>query len=506
MTFETFRPLRASKTTLGRAPAGRPHELAEIGTTAQPRFVPQHNNLTSAATQFETAPSTPESISKVQSEPELARRLLSASLWSFVIYVSGAGLTFLAQLVIARKIGAPSYGIYSYVMAWTTLLSYMAALGFNIALLRFLAAYTATGQWSLARGIIRFAFRRSLLVAMAIAIGGGAAELLLDHDFPQEMAIGLATVPLAVLYVLGSSTVRALGGVISAIAPERLVRDGLMMVLVVLAGMLSARPVDASTVLIALLISSAVTAGIVGLSLRKLWPPQLRAAVPEYAPGDWWYLALPVMIMIGLEVLMSRAGVILLGWIGDTRSAGIFALGLNLALLLALPRMAVGTFFSPTVSKLHAHQKDTELQNLFGRATALSLSGTIALALPLLVLMTPLLRLFGHDFSATAPIATILIVGQIFAAATGPQMNLLTMTGHEWAATVILVVGAIINITACAVGIVLFGAIGAAVATATINVAWNAAMGIYLYKRVNMLPGLVYAVAQFRRRGRGQEV
>ena len=84
-------------------------------------------------------------------------------------------------------------------------------------------------------------------------------------------------------------------------------------------------------------------------------------------------------------------------------------------------------------------------------------------------------------------------------------MNLLTMTGHEWAATVILMVGAVINITACAVGIALFGAMGAAVATATINVAWNAAMGIYLYKRVNMLPGLVYAVAQFRRRGRGQE-
>ena len=146
MTYETFGPLRARKPTLGRAPAGRPHELAEIDTTAQPRFVPQHNSLTSDATQFEPAPSTPESISKVQSEPELARRLLSASLWSFVIYVGGAGLTFLAQLVIARKIGAPSYGIYSYVMAWTTLLSYMAALGFNIALLRFLAAYSATGN------------------------------------------------------------------------------------------------------------------------------------------------------------------------------------------------------------------------------------------------------------------------------------------------------------------------------------------------------------------------
>jgi O-antigen/teichoic acid export membrane protein len=444
--------------------------------------------------------SAPENVgvSTAQSAPELARRLSSASLWAFVVYVGGAGLTCLAQLVIARKIGAPSYGIYSYVSAWTILLSYIAALGFNIVLLRFLAAYCATEQWSLARGIIRFAFGRSLLVAMVIAICGIAAALSLAHSFPHELAIGMATVPLTALYVLGSAAVRALGGVISALAPERLVRDGLMVALVVLAGMLSATPVNATTVLIALMVSSAVTAGILGLSLRILWPPQLRSAVPAYAPGDWWHLALPVMIMIGLDVLMSRAGVFLLGWIGDTRAAGIFALGLNLALFLVLPRMAVGTFFSPTVSKLHAQQNEAALQSLFARATVLSLVGTVALALPLLFLTEPLLRLFGEDFVATAPIARILVVGQIFAAATGPQLNLLTMTGHERAAAAILMVGAALNVVACAIGIAFFGAIGAAVATAATNVAWNAAMAVYIYKRVNMIAGLLFAVVEFR--------
>jgi len=489
MTIETFGQPRASKATIRGVATRLRSEFTNRDLPARPQTSdPRDSNSADSAVES-------DGFSRARSEPELARRLLSASLWSFAIYVGGAGLTFLAQLVIARKIGAPNYGIYSYVMAWTTLFSYMAALGFNIALLRFLAAYCATGQWSLARGIMRFAFRRSLLVATIIAIGGGAAELLLAHDFPEEMAIGLATVPLAVLYVLGSAAVRALGGVISAIAPERLVRDGLVMVLVLLAGTLSS-PVNATTVLIALMISSAVTAGIVGLSLRRLWPAQLRTAVPKYAPGEWWHLALPVMLMIGVEVLMSRAGLILLGWIGDTRGAGIFALGLNFALLLALPRMAVGTFFSPTVSKLHANQDHVALHNLFGRATLLSLAGTIALAIPLLVMMEPMLHLFGQDFAATAPIAAILIFGQVLAAATGPQLNLLTMTGHEWAAAGMLVVGAVVNIAACTAGILLFGAVGAAVATAATNVAWNLAMGFYLYKRINIRPGLLYAMVQ----------
>jgi O-antigen/teichoic acid export membrane protein len=476
-----------------------------IGGAARSRADPDHNGAMSCARKLAPAASATERVglSAVPSDSELGRRLANASLWSFVIYVGGAGVTCLAQLVIARKIGAPSYGVYSYVMAWTTLLSYMAALGFNTVLLRFLAAYCATEQWSLARGIIRYAFGRSLLVAMVIALCGAAAEFSLADGFPNEMAIGLATVPLVALSVLGSAAARALGGVISAIAPERLARDGLMMVLVVLAGMLSATPVGAKTALIAFMVSSAVTAGILGLSLRRLAPPRLRSAMPAYAPGDWWHLALPVMTMIGVEVLMSRAGVILLGWIGDARAAGIFALGLNIALLLVLPRLAVGTFFSPVVARLHAQQNQTVLQSLFARATVLSLAGTLALALPLLLLTGPLLHLFGEDFAATAPIAQILIAGQILAAATGPQLNLLTMTGHERVAAAILVVGAIINIVACSISITLFGAIGAAVATAATNVAWNAAMAIYIYKRVNMIAGLFFAFKKFRRPAAG---
>ncbi len=436
-------------------------------------------------------------------DTELSRRLANASLWAFMVYVGGAGLTCLAQLVIARLIGTKSYGIYSYAVAWTTLLSYIAALGFNTVLLRFVPAYSATGRWSLTYGLIRYAFGRSALLAAVIAIGGIATVFLLPHDANRELTIslviGIATVPLVTIYVLAGSAVRAFGGVVSAIAPERFGRDGLMVVLVLVALGLHVTPVDATTVLLALMASSAFTAGVLGLSMRKLWPPQLRSVTPAYAKADWWHLGIPVVIMIGVEILMSRAGLILLGWSGDAHAAGLFALGLNLALFLVLPRMAVGTFFSPSVSKLHAHRNDAALQNLFARATVLSLLGTAVLALPLLILTEPLLRFFGEEFVAAAPIAQVLVIGQLLAAATGPQLNLLTMTGHERAATLIMLVGAAVNLTACAIGIAYFGAMGAAVATAVTNVVWNTAMVVYIYKRVNMMAGLLHAIWEFRR-------
>jgi O-antigen/teichoic acid export membrane protein len=159
--------------------------------------------------------------------------------------------------------------------------------------------------------------------------------------------------------------------------------------------------------------------------------------------------------------------------------------------------MAVGTFFAPNVSRLHANQDESALQSLFARATVLSVAGTITLALPLLLLTEPLLQFFGDDFVAAAPITQVLIAGQIVAAAMGPQQSLLTMTGRERVAAGLMVLGVIINVFGCAIGIALYGAMGAAVATAATNLIWNGAMAIYISKRVNMSAGLPFAIAEF---------
>ncbi|TIT53922.1 MAG: exopolysaccharide biosynthesis protein, partial [Mesorhizobium sp.] len=72
---------------------------------------------------------------------DMGRSLGYASIFALMIYIGGAGLTSLAQLLIARLVGSTSYGIYSYVLAWTSVLGYLATLGFNISLLRFVSTY-----------------------------------------------------------------------------------------------------------------------------------------------------------------------------------------------------------------------------------------------------------------------------------------------------------------------------------------------------------------------------
>ncbi len=433
---------------------------------------------------------------------DMGRRLVQASVFALLVYIGGAGLTSLAQLLIARLIGPRNYGIYSYVLAWTSMLAYLATLGFNVSLLRFVPAYRASGRLDLARGVIKFALQRSLVTATLFGMAG-AAFFLIFSDHAQRgleisIMLGMAAVPLITAYALGATLVRAFGGVVSALLPERIVRDGLLLVLVAIAAVSGLRAVDAPMVMLAALLSSAITVGLVFATAARLEPPGLRQAGTSYASKEWWLAVPPLMLITGLDVFVSRAGVMVLGWIGHIREAGIFALALNVALLVGLSRIAVGTMFSPTAADLHARGDRIALQKLFARATMLSFGGGIAVAIPLLVIVEPFLSFFGEGFAAGAPIARVLILGYVFVALCGPQQNLLTMTGNEWDAATTMIAGAVANIIACALGVALYGLIGAAVGVALALAIWNVAMAIYIRKRLKILPGLVFALQSLR--------
>jgi O-antigen/teichoic acid export membrane protein/thymidylate kinase len=433
---------------------------------------------------------------------DVSRRLAQASAFALVVYICGAGLTSLAQLLIARLIGPRNYGIYSYVLAWTSILAYLATLGFNVSLLRFVPAYRASGDLDLARGVIKFALQRSLAIAASFGVIGAALVILFsDHSqrgFEISNLLGAVAVPLITAYALGATLVRAFGGVVSALLPERILSDGLLLLLVATADFLRLRAVDAPTVMLAVVISSAITVVLVFMMSAKLQPPGFSHVRPSYAPREWWSAIPPLMLITGLDVFVSRAGVMVLGWGNHIHEAGVFALALNVALLVGLSRIAVGTMFSPTAADFHARGERMALQNLFARATILSSVGALAVAIPLLVIVEPFLRFFGEGFVAGAPIARVLVLGYFFVGLCGPQQNLLTMTGNEWAAAKTMVAGAVANAIACVIGVALNGLMGAAVGVALALAVWNVGMAIYIYKRLKILPGLISALQLHR--------
>lgn len=445
----------------------------------------------------EAAPSDKEETRK---QADLGRRMTSASAQAFALYVGGAVLTSLVQLQIARLIGTDGFGLFSYVLAWTSFLSYIATLGFHVAVLRFVPVHAAREEWALVRGVVLFAIGVSAAASLILAgIGTAVIVAVADHIPDAKEAgllIGMATIPAMTMYLISAALVRAFGGVVTALLPERIARDALLSALVAAMAAFAFRPVDAPGVLTALLVSSVLTAALAFVLMLRILPAYLKGVRPDFSIGQWCATVLPMTVLSLLDVLMMRTGVILLGWLEHIREAGIFALGFSIATLILLPRVAVGTMFAPTAADLHARDDHAGLQRLFARAALLSFAVSGLLAAPLLVFMEPVLGFFGKDFVEGANIARLLVLGQLIAAAMGPQQHLLTMTGQERLAALAMGVGAALNVVGCLVGIHLFGALGAAVATTVVIVVWNAIMAVGIYRRLDLRPGLVWALSE----------
>jgi O-antigen/teichoic acid export membrane protein len=423
------------------------------------------------------------------------KRVVRGGITAFALYMAGVGLAYCSQLAIARVVSAETYGVYAYVLAWISVLAYFSALGFDVALLRFLPLYETNHAWALLRGVIRYAERRVTLVSAVVVVFGVSFVMLrtesLSPALKDTFLIGFTLVPVLSLLWIRCAVARAFGGVVSAVAPDRIVRDGTLLVLVLVASLGRREHVDAPFVMIATLVSSVLSLGLATTLVHRLQPGALANVAPAYAASTWRLTALPLVAMGVTEVLMNRTGVLLLGWIGDTKSSGIYSLAFNIGFVVTLPRAAINTLFAPTVSALFTQKNQAMLQVLIGKSALWTLCTAAFIAASLFVLAEPLLAWFGNEYVAGVPALRILLIGHVIAAGAGSQIQVMTMTGSERGAAALLILGALSNIVAGAVLIGLFGLVGAAIATAVVQVILNIAMALFIWRRLHLLSGVL---------------
>ena len=108
---------------------------------------------------------------------------------AFVVQVIGAGISLLAQIFIARVLGANSYGEYIYVITWLNILLLLGKIGFDQSTLRFVASYRGLEKWGLLRGFLRRSQQLSLLFSLATSFIAICITWLLKNQIENKLII-----------------------------------------------------------------------------------------------------------------------------------------------------------------------------------------------------------------------------------------------------------------------------------------------------------------------------
>ena len=416
---------------------------------------------------------------------ELASRVGLA----FWLQVSGTGLAYGLQVVLARWLGAAEYGLYTFILAWATLLALVSGLGFPTAVLRFIPEYLAAKDGRHLRGLLRRSRQMVGAVSLVLAVAGTLAVEVLSRaellERPAPWRVGLWLVPLLALLGLYAETARALHRIALAYAPTRL----LVPVLLIAGGGVGLAlhpPLTSTSVLavsgIAYLAAGALQALLVRRSLSTPTPD----AVPFYQTRAWLEVSLPMLLITGFLIILNRVDVLMLGALVDPEAVGPYNVASRTASLVTFTLTAINTVVAPMFSAHHARGARADLQALLARTVRWSFWSSAGTALGLSLLAEPVLGLFGPEFVAARGVMLVLLAGHVVSASVGSAGYLLNMTGQQNRTAVVYGVSALINVVLNVGGILWLGALGAALATALSMMLWN----LWLYRIVVKTLGL----------------
>jgi O-antigen/teichoic acid export membrane protein len=401
------------------------------------------------------------------------RGLARGAVVAFVLQGFGAALTFAMQVLLGRWMGVDDFGVYSFTLAWAGLVAVVAGVGLPITVLRFIPAFLSQGDYPRVRGILGASVLITVVVSFGIALAGSAVVVLVGGGNPDWVVIaGLWIAAGLTLRTLFQEIARGFRLLALAYAPGMVLRP----LFIILGG--AAFVVFGGTLgsVAALGVTVAAIAGPLLLQGGRFWwkvGPAVRRAAPIYETRVWMLVALPLLLVIGFELVLSETDIVMVGAFLGAKSAGVYTAASKTSALVTMIVVSVNAIAAPMYSSLWAQGRVEELGRLAHRVAVWVFWPSLLASLVLGIGAKPILGLFGAEFSEASWVLIILLVGHLISAATGSVGYLMTLTGHQREAAHVYGGVAVLHLVVSVVGIELFGTVGAALAISFSNAVWN---------------------------------
>lgn len=404
------------------------------------------------------------------------------ALAAFAVRVASAALIYISQVALARWIGGHDYGIYVAVWTCVLALSSLSQLGLNMALIRLLPAYSAHGQWDLARGVL-YGSRLMALSAATLIAGTSILWLLVagpdaagDHQWPAILA--LVCLPMCALSDVHDGIGRAKGWIVIALAPPYVLRP-LLLLLAMLAARICGLEMTVQTALGAAIVASWAATAVQFVLIERRLAVSVPSGPRRYDVRGWLTTSLPLLVIGFADIVLQSCDVIVISRVLAPDQVAIYFAAAKTMSLVMFVHYAVGSAVANRLAALGARGERAEVQRLVSEAAAWTFWPSLIATIAILVCGWPLLRLFGPEFTAAYPTMFILSVGFLARSAFGPGEFVLNMLGEERRCALVLVGAASASLLLNIALVPSLGITGAAVATA-LSLACGAILNSYL--------------------------
>lgn len=381
---------------------------------------------------------------KILSEPRWVRLLSrhGRGLLAAALRLGGALLQVLSAIFVARIASPTQAGFFFIGFAVITLVAVLCRAGFDQAMTRIVSADFALERSRAAADTIealiaRFLRRTLVLCPLLIAAGAGALYLLPIADADAALVVALLPFVLGVPFLgvasLTGIALQAAGRPLLSVLTMFVIHNLCLMAAALAPA--SAREVGAFNYafLLGCILAALFGAGVLALTLRSRLVTHNSGAQPDPIEREREVRALVqenAGTVIGNLVLVWGP-LSLLGALSSPLEAARFGIAARSAQLVSFALPALNFVLAPRFSVLHATGMYAELRQSLLRSSLLSLALSSVVAVPMIVLATPIMSFFGEGYASGAMLLILLAAAQWANGASGAAIQFLAMTGSE---------------------------------------------------------------------------
>ncbi|MCA6122521.1 polysaccharide biosynthesis C-terminal domain-containing protein [Bradyrhizobium sp. WSM 1704] len=407
---------------------------------------------------------------------------------TILLKVGSGGLAFALFSLAARTMSPDAFGDFATWLSVAQMASVVGLVGQELLLVRFLNEYQVRGEADLTKGVLLSSLRNSA-IGMLIAIAAiSAAAWLRGEWWLMILAVAAFTAVNAGL-MLGSQTARALVSILMG-EGNREFFWRVAVVLLLIAALFGHRQLSPTEMLTAM--TAAMFVGLlvqIVAIVRAL--PNLREVTARSEPSRWRTSGFRYWLASILEAANQYFDVILVYWMLDPATAGIYFAASRLANIFAMLSAALYTFGARRLPSLYFSQNFRGLEHtlkLMAEVTALC----VVTGLVIVWVGAPhLLGLFGPHFAEQKWVLIVLALGTAIQAAGGPSATILQLTGHEREYVPVLVANVTLRLAGFLVLIPWLGVLGAAIsATVSLTLA-TVALNVLCRRRAGVDPSVL---------------
>lgn len=367
------------------------------------------------------------------SQPAALPKSSRPTAMTLAIFLLGYPLSYLAQVLFSRWLGAEDYGDFSVSISVALLVATLAMLGFDKSALKFLPLYEGPDEAAHAKGFLLYAFRLVISVSLGLSALGWVATRAVESlasvdEHPIRHAMFLV-VPMSLSLLL----IQMMAGQRRPVMASFFLKVVLPLTLVCIATLVHLiSPMSEHAAVGVSAATNSAVAIVLALLLLPGWRKRFQARKSVYEPGEWMAISRSFLMTSFAAVMLAQSGVIVLELVHhDEAAVGIFnaarlTAGYPLVVLTAITMVSIPRL----VRQLERGDHETLESELSRSLWTLIAAGVLFLGL-WIVWGDAILSLFGLHFETAHVTLVVLGLGHLGVLSLGLAAPILQVRGEK---------------------------------------------------------------------------